>query len=125
MLFFCGFANTSAVAQQNNPIVCLACSPSLSPITVNTPPNECYRNFTTNAGTNGRCTRMGFEWTTTDPLATINFLNGNALIEFKTNGTHTVCAKFTVGFDRNGDGFISSAEQCTVEECTTVTIDCP
>lgn len=116
-------SNSTAKAQ-NNPQICLACAPSLSAITVATTPNCEWLNFTVNSGLSSRCTRLFYEWETDSPNATIQYHNGNAIIEFKQDGVWNVCVKMTIGFDRNGDGDIGLDERCTVEECTTVTIDC-
>lgn len=121
LLFFCSFSTGNA---QNNPFVCAFCTPSLSPITVTPTLDDCTIDFQVSSLGNTSCTRLSYVWTTTDPLATVTSTAERAQVTFKSAGTFAVCVTFTMGFDANGDGIISAGEQCSVTQCTSVTVDC-
>lgn len=125
-LLFVSFANAQPTTG-GDPQICLACAPSLSPINVQTTPNDCYLRFTTNSGLSSRCTRLSYEWTTSDPLAVINSYQGDASIKFSSDDDITVCCTLTVGFDRNGNGVFDADEKCQVAQCVTVSVPdyCP
>lgn len=119
--------SNSPVQAQNNPQVCLACAPSLGTFDVQVPPNCSYRRFLIGSGLNGRCTRLSYDWTVTSTGTgsgqVENYYGGDALIKFSESGDYTVCVTMTIGFDRNGDGTISSMEQCQVSKCITLYVD--
>lgn len=122
-LFVAGsFASASAQVIGNSQI-CKICAPKVQQINIFPSPWSCRTKvFGANTSGYGKCKTLGYDWSTSDPGASITPVGGQAMVNFSGPGIYTVCVTYTKWFDLNNNNTYDPGEGCSDTECITVEV---